>query len=118
MRFRGMLGNFVLVLLTAQLLFLSAGIHNAASHIPVCRSMEQPSQERFSSSSNLKDPVSHHCSICFFQQLLSHCVFPEHLKAVVTELSHPQAFAFPQTTSFPSLGRKVNRSPPMSASLL
>jgi hypothetical protein len=118
MRYRKMTGKIGVALLVAQILFLSAGIHDVESHIPAFHSIGPPFQERLSSSSKLEVPVKHRCNACFFNQLLHHCMFPQSPQAAIKETFNPQARVFPKIDLLPALGREADRGPPTAAAFL
>jgi hypothetical protein len=102
--------------LAASILFLATGIDDLANHIPAFGGFQTPYQEYIFLRSDPDNPVSDHCSACFFNLLLSQCVFPVTLKPVIAESFHPRTRLSRSATVSLAMGPKVNRGPPSAAS--
>ena len=118
MRFRSTAGTIGVALLAMLILFLSTGIDDLENHIPFRGSLQALGQQFLSPLSAPNSPEPDHCNACFFNQLLSQCLFPIFLKPALSEAFHSRARLFPKATTFLVLGPAVNRGPPQASAFI
>jgi hypothetical protein len=111
-------GIFILAML---MLFPITRIHSDICHVANFSAPEKTQEfdvNCISAGRTDRHPATGHCTTCFFNQLLTQCLFPSIETALISE-----SFSFceplsPEAISHPALERKFNRGPPAAIIIL